>query len=240
MYPKFRSIIWLFEDGINDYEYSFVYNKKDYSDLTMNIKVDHVNQGKETAKIGDVLITKLSLSASSADQALEGGKFKVYFDPSFVDISKVKVPALDDIYTVDIDPSGVITIAFKDDVQGGDYYAIPIEWAFKEGSTPQNYEMEIVTELLDKDDKVVMVPKDDDGNHYFPIISGYYEEPILRKGAPTPDNQQGFAAAFARQEQSDHRDRWKNSGVCRNSKSCTVLFLYWARYENEDHPSLDR
>jgi len=185
-----------FEDGINDYEYSFVYNKKDYSDLTMNIKVDHVNQGKETAKIGDVLITKLSLSASSADQALEGGKFKVYFDPSFVDISKVKVPALDDIYTVDIDPSGVITIAFKDDVQGGDYYAIPIEWAFKEGSTPQNYEMEIVTELLDKDDKVVMVPKDDDGNHYFPIISGYYEEPILRKGAPTPDNQQGFAGGI--------------------------------------------
>ena len=174
-----------FSDDQWEYEVTFYYDKADTSPSTLKVELDHVNDGAWQSLVGNHLITSVNVDASSIGDPVYDVTVYVYFDPTFLDLEELKV--FDGVLIEDdiiketvVDPSGVIKIHFKQ-LKGGDYYGIPIQWAYKPGPTPQSYKQELVTELRDADTKLLTYAKNEAGDISFPSIGAYYYEPICAK-----------------------------------------------------------
>lgn len=176
-----------FVQGQQDYNVDLVYYKKDYSTLGTSSRADlfHKNQGARATWVGNIMITQLSLSLSRAFEETKDATVKVFFDPTYIDLNKTRVeqsPTTGSDQVV-IDPSGVISIHFPV-LRGGDYYLIPIQWAYRLGATPLGYRQSLPTLLYNKAGDPVTVSRDPAGEVSFPSIGVDERLPLIQIGSP--------------------------------------------------------
>ncbi|HHW93290.1 MAG TPA: leucine-rich repeat protein [Clostridiaceae bacterium] len=166
------------------YNVNFLYDALTFFH-TDNIIIEHSNVGTNRAYVGNILNTSLKIALSAEADEYENVELRVYYNPEYIDSSKVTAPLLgNNDYTITKPTDGKPYISFNfPRLIGGQSYEIPVTWAFKRDYTPQNQVETLYTQLRDANNELLAAAVDQFGNPMNPTIEAYYSEPYIEKGA---------------------------------------------------------
>ncbi|MGB4610139.1 MAG: leucine-rich repeat protein [Saccharofermentanales bacterium] len=174
----------MFRDDQSVYNIEFVYDALVFF-ATDNVTIEHANVGTNRAYVGNILNTSLKLGLSSESEEYENVELRVYYNPEFIDSTKVTAPLLgNNDYTITKPTDGKPYISFNfPRLVGGQSFEIPVTWAFKKDYTPQNQVEILYTQLRDANNELIAAAVDQTGKPMNPTIEAYYNEPYIEKGA---------------------------------------------------------